>query len=70
MHGNAREWVLLNSFATEGQFGAGVVRGGSFTKPAVLLRSASRIGFKVRSPYPYHSFRVLREITSDDESDE
>lgn len=66
MHGNAREWVLLNDGSTEAQFGTGVVRGGSFTKPAVLLRSSSRVGFKVRSPYPYHSFRVLREISPDD----
>lgn len=62
MHGNAREWVLFNDGTNEGKFGEGIVRGGSFTKSPVLLRSASRVGFKVRSPYPYHSFRVLREI--------
>lgn len=67
MHGNAREWVLLNDGTLADRFGTGVVRGGSFTKPQVLLRSASRVGFKVRSPYAYHGFRVLRAIESDDE---
>lgn len=62
MHGNVREWVLLRTGEPADRFGVGVVRGGSFTKPAVLLRSASRVGFQSRSPYPYHGFRVLLEI--------
>lgn len=62
MHGNAREWVLLDDGSPANEEGTGVVRGGSFTKPQVLLRSASRVGFKAKSPYPYHGFRVLREI--------
>jgi formylglycine-generating enzyme required for sulfatase activity len=65
MHGNAREWVLLDDGSTTDETGTGVVRGGSFTKPQILLRSASRVGFKAKSPYPYHGFRVLREVESD-----
>lgn len=66
MHGNAREWVMLDNGQPTDRFGVGVVRGGSFTKPAVLLRSASRVGFNSKGPYPYHSFRVLLEIDLND----
>jgi formylglycine-generating enzyme required for sulfatase activity len=62
MHGNAREWVLLNDGSAANEVGTGIVRGGSFTKPPVLCRSASRVGFKVSGPYPYHSFRVLLQL--------
>ena len=63
MHGNVREWVTLNDGSLSDADGTGVVRGGSFTKTPVLLRSASRVGFNTGSPYPYHGFRVVMDVS-------
>ena len=65
VHGNAREWCLFNDGSHTTDLGFGVVRGGSFTKPAVLLRCASRVGFRAETPYSYHGFRVMLELPED-----
>lgn len=58
MHGNVREWTSSPGVTAETH----LIRGGEFLKPPVLLRSAMRIAFKAATPYPYHGFRVAREI--------
>ena len=68
MHGNVREWVMLDHGQAATETGIGMVCGGSFTKSPVLLRSASRVGFNTNAPYPYHGFRVLLEFDPEEAS--
>ena len=58
MHGNVREWCARLKGTPE----TGIVRGGAFLKPPLLLRSTQRIAFKAVTPYPYHGIRVVRPI--------
>jgi serine/threonine protein kinase len=58
VHGNVREWTARVPNSPE----TGILRGGAFLKPPLLLRSAQRIAFKAVTPYPYHGFRVLAEV--------
>lgn len=58
MHGNVREWTSSLGVSPDTH----LIRGGEFLKPPVLLRSAMRIAFKAATPYPYHGFRIAREI--------
>ena len=58
MHGNVREWTSSPAASP----GTNIIRGGEFLKPPVLVRSAMRVAFTATTPYPYHGFRVAREV--------
>jgi formylglycine-generating enzyme required for sulfatase activity len=74
MHGNVREWTadvwhesydftpLDGSPATQGHSAMRVVRGGSWSDDAVLLRSAARMRATPTSRVGMIGFRVVREL--------